>query len=240
MRGTWHDDIDALIATTNFAKEKFVQSGLPSAKITVKPNFLHPDPGLGTGDGNYAIFVARLSPEKGVRPLLQAWTQHNMPLPLKIIGDGPCAGEVKQAVAQGKCQWLGRRPLNEVYDHIGRATMLIFPSECYETFGRVAIEAFAKGTPVIASNHGAPADVVADNRTGLLFTPGDANDLAARVKQLVADPKALARMRAVCRLEFEAKYTGRRAYEQLMSIYAKALETRHPLPAGSFYIPKAS
>ena len=239
MRRTWHDDIDALIATTNFAREKFLKAGLPEHKLTVKPNFLHPEPEVGTGDGNYAIFVGRLSHEKGVRPLLDAWLNHEMPIPLKIIGDGPCADEVEDAVKQGKCEWLGRRPLSEVYEHIGRATALIFPSECYETFGRVAIEAFAKGTPVIASNHGAPADVVAHDRTGLLFTPGDAADLAKQVNALVSDPNRLKLMREVCRMEFEAMYTGRRALEQLMSIYQRALDARHPIPAGAFYVPQA-
>ncbi len=239
MRRTWHHDIDALIATTHFAKDKFLKSGLPEHKLTVKPNFLHPTPDVGTGDGNYALFVGRLSHEKGVRPLLDAWLNYDMPLPLKIIGDGPCADEVSDAVTQGKCQWLGRRPLEEVYQHIGRATMLIFPSECYETFGRVAIEAFAKGTPVIASNHGAMADVVTHNRTGLLFTPGDAADLARQVKALLADPDRLSAMRGVCRAEFQAKYTGRRALEQLINIYRLALDARHPLPAGAFYSPEA-
>jgi len=264
MRRTWHDDIDALIATTNFAREKFVQSGHPAHKITVKPNFLHPDPGVGPGDGDYALFVGRLSHEKGLKTLLDAWTHYGIPLKLKIIGDGPLADQLKASMALANCewlgdspvqkhgipaesknpsrriQWLGRRPLEEVYHHIGAAKMLIFPSECYETFGRVAIEAFAKGTPVVASNHGAPADVVAHDRTGLLFTPGDAEDLALKVQTLLASPATLARMRGVCRAEFDAKYTGRRAYEQLMAIYQRALEARHPIPAGAFYVPKAS
>jgi len=228
-RGTWVDDVDLLIATTRFARDKFLRNGLPFDKIVVKPNFLHPDPGVGDGAGGYAIFVGRLSDEKGVRPLLSAWQNFNIPIPLKIIGDGPLAEQVKEAAARNdKIEWLGRRQLAEVYDHIGRAKMLIFPSECYETFGRVAIEAFAKGTPVIASNHGAPADVVEDGRTGLLFTPGDAPDLALKVHTLLSNDGALSRMRQAGRAEFEAKYTGERAYEQLMDIYERAIASHRP------------
>jgi glycosyltransferase involved in cell wall biosynthesis len=100
------------------------------------------------------------------------------------------------------------------------------PSNCYETFGRVAIEAFAKGTPVIASNHGAPADVVDHGRTGLRFAPGDGADLAAKVRQLLADDAARTRMRSEVRREFEAKYTGAANYEMLMSIYHRARSGR--------------
>ncbi len=239
LRNTWARDVDALIATTHFARDKFVHNGLPADKITVKPNFLHPDPGVGKGDGNYAIFVGRLSHEKGVRPLLEAWEKFSVPIPLKIIGDGPLADQVKSAIdrtgnSPGRkpgvppIEWLGRRPLSEVYDLIGRATMLIFPSECYETFGRTAIEAFAKGTPVIASNHGAPADVVDQDRTGLLFKPGDASDLALNVRALLSDPARLAKMRLEARAEFEARYTGDRAYHQLMEIYNRAIALNRP------------
>ncbi len=105
---------------------------------------------------------------------------------------------------------------------------MVFPSECYETFGRVAVEAFAKGTPVIASNHGAPADVVDANRTGLLFKPGDPADLAHNVRSLLADPNRLAQMRREARAEYEAHYTGERAHQQLIEIYNQALSARSP------------
>src|SRR5688500_8100480 len=109
--------------------------------------------------------------------------------------------------------------MDEVMSLIADAALLVMPSNCYETFGRVAIEAFAKGTPVIASNHGAPADVVDDGRTGLRFTPGDGADLAAKVRQLLADDAARLRMRDEVRREFEAKYTGAANYEMLMKVY---------------------
>ena len=122
--------------------------------------------------------------------------------------------------------------MDEVLDLIGRAGVLVFPSECYETFGRVAVEAFAKGTPVIASGHGAPGDVVDDGRTGLLFKPSDGADLAAKVQQVMSDPALRQRMRVEGRREYEEKYTGQRNYEMLMAVYQSA-RARRPSHAGT-------
>jgi glycosyltransferase involved in cell wall biosynthesis len=113
---------------------------------------------------------------------------------------------------------LGRRPSAEVYDIVGNAAFLVFPSEWYETFGQVAIEAFAKGTPVVASNIGAIPELV-NARSGLLFRPGDPTDLAATVDRLLSQPQELAQLRLTARAEFEAKYTADSNYQQLIDIY---------------------
>ena len=223
--GTWQSGVDAYITPTRFARDKFIEGGLPGEKIIVKPNFVDPDPGFADngGAGGYAIFVGRLSHEKGLDTLLSAWSQLRGEVKLKIVGDGPLADDVKAAVAgDASIEWLGRRNMDEVLELIGNAAVLIMPSNCYETFGRVAIEAFAKGTPVIASNHGAPADVVDEGRTGLRFTPGDGADLAKKIRQLLADDAARIAMRSEVRREFESKYTGAANYEMLMSIYHRA------------------
>jgi glycosyltransferase involved in cell wall biosynthesis len=117
---------------------------------------------------------------------------------------------------------LGRQPMAEVHRLMGSAQILIFPSKWYETFGRVALEAFAKGTPVIAANIGAIAELVEHGRTGRHFIPGDAADLAAQVEFALAHPQELQQMRQEVRLEFESKYTAKSNYQQLMEIYQLA------------------
>ena len=102
---------------------------------------------------------------------------------------------------------------------MGEASFLIFPSKWYETFGRVAVEAFAKGTPVIAANIGAIAELVDDQNTGLKFQPGDSVDLANKVEWALTHPQELAQMRLSARAEFEAKYTAKKNYFRLMEIY---------------------
>jgi len=202
-----------------------VQSGALSAEqIVVKPHFVDPDPGVGEGAGDYAVFVGRLSYEKGLDTLLAAWEVLGQRIPLKIIGDGPLSPLVTEAAArQPNIQWLGRRTLAEVYDLIGDAAFHVFPSRCYETFGRVVTESFAKGTPVIASRHGSMADLIDHARTGMLFEPGNAAALAEAVRAMI--PAASA-MRPAARAEYEAAFTGERNHQQLMDIYARALHRR--------------
>ena len=217
---TWTEMVDLYIALTDFARKKFIEGGFPEEKIMVKPNFVHPDPGMGEGSGGYALFVGRLSVEKGLDTLLAAWEQLKAPIPLKIVGDGPLADKVATAAKQlPKVEWLGLRPMAEVHTLMGEARVLIFPSKWYETFGRVAVEAFAKGTPVVASNIGAIGELIEHGRTGLHFNPGDAADLADKVDWVLRHPQELSRMRQAVRAEFETKYTAKENYQQLMKIY---------------------
>ena len=153
---------------------------------------------------------------------MTAWEQLKQPIPLKIVGDGPLADQVVEATKRlPHVTWLGRKPMPEVHALMGEAMFLIFPSKWYETFGRVAIEAFAKGTPVIAANIGAIAELVDAGRTGLHFQPGNAADLANKVEWALANPAELAQMRQAARAEFEAKYTAEKNYSQLIEIYQK-------------------
>jgi glycosyltransferase involved in cell wall biosynthesis len=223
---TWQQQVTLFIALTQFARDKFIQGGFPADKIVVKPNFVHPDPGIGSGSGGYALYVGRLSVEKGLDTLLQAWNHLSSPFPLKIIGEGPLI-DLVQAHQSKQVEWLGRRPLPEVYQLMGEATVLIFPSNWYETFGRVAVEAFAKGTPVIGAKIGAIAELIAHGRTGRHFVPGDPADLAAQVEWMLTHPTQVQSMRKAARTEFEQRYTAKTNYAQLLKIYHRATELNH-------------
>lgn len=221
---TWHTMVNQYVTLTQFARNKMIEGGLPADKIVVKPNFVAPEPKLGAGDGNYALYVGRLSVEKGLDTLLAAWKQLENPIPLKIVGDGPLADMVTAASEEQPCiEHLGRRPMEEVHQLMGDAQFLVFPSKWYETFGRVAVEAFATGTPVIAANIGAIAEIVQPGYTGLHFTPGDAQDLARQVTHMLTHPQQQAQMRQNARQEFEAKYTSAANYAQLMAVYFRVL-----------------
>jgi glycosyltransferase involved in cell wall biosynthesis len=222
--GTWQQQVDTFIALTHYDRQKFIQGGLPAEKIAVKPNFVYPDPLPGKGEGNYAIFVGRLSPEKGIDTLLAAWRVLGNQIPLKIVGDGPLANDVAAAAKElPQIEWLGFKPMQEIYPLIGEAKFLLFPSKWNETFSRVAVEALAKGTPVIsAAGVTDMADLIAPGQTGLHFQPGDSQDLVQKVKWMLDHPEQLASMRQHARAAYANRYTGPKNYEMLMRIYATA------------------
>jgi glycosyltransferase involved in cell wall biosynthesis len=223
LKGTWARSVHRYFTLTEFSRQKCLEGGLPAQRLAVKPNFIHPDPGPGSGKGGYAVFIGRLSPEKGIKTLLTGWAQLADRLPLKIVGDGPLAAEVKDAAQQtAGIEWLGRRSPQEVLTVLGEAACLVMPSIWYETFGRTIIEAYAKGTPVVASRLGAMAELVHDGRTGALFEPGNPEDLRLKIHRLLDDPGGLWVMRDAARREYEQHYTAEMNYRMLMAIYQEA------------------
>lgn len=227
-RRTWTWGVDCFIALSEFSRRKFVEGGIPTEKITVKPNFVSADPGCRARSGEYALFVGRLSPAKRVLTLLAAWQRLQVRIPLRIAGSGP-EREFLEAHAKqmelSDVRFLGLLPRDEVIAALKGARFLVFTSEWYETFGMAIIEAFACGVPVIASRMGAMQEIVADGRTGLHYTPGNADDLAAKVEWAWAHAEEMVAMGRAARAEYEAKYTAERNYGLLMQIYQRAIKT---------------
>lgn len=228
LRRTWTEQVDCYIALADFARQKFIEGGLPAEKIVVKPNVVNPDPGMGKHESDFALFAGRLSPEKGLHTLLSAWKQLKG-IALKIIGDGLLMEEARTFVERkglDGVEFLGRRSREEVLRLMWEARALIFPSESYEGFPLTIAEAFACGLPMIASRLGAMAEIVEDGRTGLLFEPGNPEDLAEKVRWAWAHPEELKEMGQEARQEYEEKYTAERNYEMLMKIYRFAFSNK--------------
>ncbi len=227
--GTWTKLVDCYIALSEFSRAKFVEAGLPAEKIVVKPNFVLPDPGVGSGLREYALFLGRLSEEKGLRTLLQAWAQVNPSCTLCVIGDGPLLNEIRLKVRRSGCSNVrldGHLPREQSLKVMQGARVLILPSSCYENFPMTIAEAYACGTPVIASRLGAMQEIVHDGRTGLHFIPGDADDLARKIEWAWTHPDYMRRMGSSARAEFEAKYTAEKNYVTLRAIYESVINKR--------------
>lgn len=219
---TWNLMVDVYIAAmTEFVRQKFIQGGIPEAKIVVKPNFVDPDPGTVNGQGGYALFVGRLSGEKGVETLLQA-CRDLAGLPLKLIGDGPLLNKAI-SLSPKSVEVLGRKKHGEILNQMANALFLVMPSKWYEGFPMVIVEAMACGLPVVASRLGAMAEIIEDGRTGLLFEAGNVEDLANKVRWLFEHPEKAETMGRNARAEYEAKYTPERNYQMLMRIYEIAI-----------------
>lgn len=227
VRKTWHTKVHAFIALSEFARNIFTKEGLPSSKIFVKPNFvpnsLSDIAAPKTREG--ALFVGRISEEKGILTLLRAW-QNNSIMPLRIAGTGPLYEQCREKHIE-TVEFLGWQTSQQVNDEMNNAAFIVMPSEWYEGFPMVLVEAFAHGLPVIASRLGALAEIISDGATGLLFEPGNANDLAAKVHWMLSHSDERQRMGQNARLEYLTKYTPERNYQMLMDIYERVLEKHH-------------
>jgi len=234
IKKTWTETVDAYISLTDFGMRKFIECGLPGDRIYVKPNFLVNPPSPKHAKGKYAIYLGRLSGEKGLDVLIDALAILKTSNPqaleffsLKVLGDGPLRAELEKYAEDKKLgekiDFTGRKSHDECMELLSEASFLIMSSVCYENFPMAIREAFACGKPVIASRLGAMAEIVEDNKTGLLFNPGDSADLAEKIRWMTENEDACIGMGMNARASFESKYTADRNFAMLMDIYEKVL-----------------
>ncbi len=219
---TWTHLIDRYLTATEFSRQKFIERGISPDKISVKPNFLYPDVKRRDKDQGYALYVGRLSREKGVEVLLRAW-QLKAHIPLKIVGDGPLAGRLGQERGYRNLEFLGYVSKEKYAECMRGAKFLIVPSLCYENFPRILVEAYAYGVPVIASRLGGMPEIVLENKTGLLFEPGDAYDLINKIHWLLEHEEDYRKFEQSAREEFEQKYSAQKSYQGLMNVYKQII-----------------
>jgi glycosyltransferase involved in cell wall biosynthesis len=225
-RRTWLDQIDAYIALTNFSRDKLIQLGIPAGKIFQKPVFVESQADTVRGEGNFTLFVGRLSADKGANVLLDAFsTQKN--IPLKVAGDGPLRKKFEDySQSFPHIQYLGFQNREQIGSLMHNARIMIFPSVWYEVSPRTIMEAYSHRLPIVASRLGAMAELVHDGETGLLFEPGNEKDLAQKIDWLWDHPQEAVRMGKNARHLYEQKYTPERNYQMLMEIYARIIEEK--------------
>ena len=217
---TWHRNVHRFIALTEFARQKFIAGGLPAARLVVKPNFVteqsHPET-VRSG----ALFVGRLSPEKGVNVLLDAWRR--LPeVALTVVGEGPERTRL-EAIAPPNVTFAGALPPEAVRSHMLAAQCLVLPSIWYEGFPMTIVEAFAAGLPVIASRLGSMEEIIDEGLNGLTFTAGNPAELASIVGAAFANSGTLSGMGLAARQTYDTLYTPQVNLVQLEAIYADAI-----------------
>ncbi len=218
-RGTWRRDVDRFLALTEFGRQQHIAGGFPPERIEVKSNSVD-EPGRRTllpSESRTVLFVGRLSEEKGVDTLLDAWARRSRQLDLVVIGTGPLEASLRKR-APTSVRFLGSQTPEEVAEQMASARALVFPSICYEGQGLVALEAAAAGLPVVVSDHGAMTGLFAPHARELLFPPGDADALSRRLDALEGADHVDAQG-AVARRCFEERYSHEVALGRLEQIY---------------------
>lgn len=215
--------VTRFIAVSDFVRRTHVAAGLPAERVVVKPNFAWPAP-RREGPGEAYLFLGRLSAEKGVETLLRAWRPELGRL--LVAGDGPEAGRLRASAPEG-VTFLGMVPPERARELVAGARALLVPSLWYETFGRVIVEAYASGVPVIASRIGALPEVVEEGVTGLLAEPGDPASWAEAIERLRDDELSLRLGEGAYRAWAE-RYTPEENLRRLEAIYREAIAAADP------------
>lgn len=219
MLGTFQHHVTRYIALNEFARNKYIEGGLPAHRLRIKPNFVESQRIPQWHSRSGGLYVGRLSEEKGIQ-VLNAAAALVSNAQINVIGTGPFDSEVRQRFGNAAPGFL---PLPEILNRMHSARYLVLPSICYDNFPRTLVEAFASGLPVIASRLGALADLVQDGVTGLHFEAGNATDLAEKIRWAETNPAAMERMGRAARQEYEIHFSPNRNHELLIDIYEDAI-----------------
>lgn len=216
--------ISGFICLTEFFKIKMLEAGVPESKLFVRPNFVYaPSLSPAPGAGSYAIYMGRLSPEKGCWTLVRAFEQLPQ-VPLKILGTGPLEQDLKDYVSHkgiGNIEFLGFKSGEEKWQLLRNSLCLVVPSEWYENFPVTVLEAYMAAKPVIASRMGGLPYIVEDGQSGLLFEAGKVDELAQKIQHLMDNPAVAARMGDCARRLSETRYGPEQGYSNLMKIFSQ-------------------
>jgi glycosyltransferase involved in cell wall biosynthesis len=217
--------VDAYVTLSEFGRSKFIEAGLPKDKVFVKPNFIE-DLANGASPGEWeskgALYAGRVSSEKGIETLLQAW--HGLDYPVWVAGDGPLLKDMWRK-APASVQLLGWQPHNEIMRRLREAAIFVFPSEVYEGFPLSLLEAMALGKAIIASDLGPRREMIEDGISGLLFEAGNADDLRTKIEMLIRDHALRVRLGQAAREMYLTRYTPEKNYDILMSVYEHVLQS---------------
>lgn len=222
------DKISAFICLNEFYRAQFLEAGVPTEKLFVRPNSMDPPPeipGLAPETRDYAVYFGRLSPEKGLNTLVRAFEQA-APARLKIAGTGPMESGLKEYICKNKLEnieMVGFVSGPEKWSLLDNALFAVIPSEWYENFPVVALEFYAAGKPIVASRMGGLPSIISEGETGLLFTAGDANEIANKVRYMFSHPLDVDRMGRRARQLVETRYSREQSYQDLMKIFQKVL-----------------
>ncbi len=232
-RDTWAKNVDCLLCLTDFAKSKFIEAGFPEDTLKVKPNFVE-DSFKGENFSqiinqkeNFYLFIGRISQEKGIRTLINAWNsiKNETNSKLLILGEGPIKKELqRETEGNPNISWLGFIDRPKVLDYLKRAKALMFPSEWYEGMPMTILEAFSAATPVLSTNIGSQGGIVDHMKTGLHFEAGDPESMLEIVDRFESNPEKQAEMGMAARREYEEKYTPEVNREKLQNLYRGLLK----------------
>lgn len=243
----YFDLIDVFVTTTQFMYRKMVAAGVPEHRLRCIPTYVDKSAFKPTPDfvkEDYIAFVGRLERIKGVHVFVDALTllrrtRPDLRVRVKLAGSGDAAymaelqERVRAAGLEDTVEFVGEINAETLSRLLSRARFSVVPSTWYENLPNAALESYACGTPVIASDHGALTECVINGETGYRFPPGDAAMLAQRLAHCIEHPEELAAMARSARRVAETVYSADRHLTMLEGLFAELAARRVGNAAGA-------
>jgi len=210
----------AYIVASHFIKDKLTRGGVNPNLIQRVAPFIFPlHEYQRKPESKTLLYVGRLSEEKGLRTLIEA-APHLPDWTFKIVGEGPMKGELERLVREKSMKHvklLGYIDIDDLQMYYQSASFLLLPSDCYEIFPTVLLEAWRVGTPVICARQGGMAEAMVEGKTGFMFDPRNPQDLVQTVRNAGSVDVGL--MKDDILNYFNSHYSPDAHYEALMEIY---------------------
>jgi len=224
--GRYRKGVDLLVSPSGFLRDKLIEYGWDAGRIEVVANCLDLDgftPAYMPGD--HLLYLGRLSEEKGVGLLLDAFSSISGDVELVVAGTGPLDEELRvRAAGDPRVRFVGYMQGDALEDLVRQSRAVVIPSTWYENAPMSILEAMAYGKPVIGARIGGIPEMVEDGVTGILFSPGDRDGLTNRLKAFFAmREREVDEMGRAARRRVEAEYGAEDHYERLMAVYERAM-----------------
>ena len=223
--GFFKENVTLFACLTEFQRKRLIAEGYPADRLRMIPNTYPTEVGIGMDPpdgGGYVAYVGRISPEKGIELLLS--TARKLPnIPLQLAGSYDAMPDFLDEVP-ANVSFLGNLDRKRLADFYRRSRFLVLPSRCFEGFPMTVVEAMVQGKAVIASRIGGIPEIVDDGETGLLFKPGDGQELAEKIRYLWDRPDLCRRMGRAGREKALREYSPEKYYDRLMCVYEEAME----------------
>ncbi len=225
--GTWSRETDAFIAVSDYVRSKYIEGGFDPAKLHAKPNVVAAAAPASLKVTRKLVYVGRLSAEKGVDVLLEAWRRAGVEGELVLGGSGPALESLQQQASDiPGVRFLGRIPSEEARALMRGARAMVIPSVWAEPFPRTGVEAMAEGTPVIGASSGGIPELFPDGRGGVLYPASAVDALAEEIRDLFARDDKAARWRIDARAVFDEHFSPAAVTRRTEEIYAAAIDRR--------------
>lgn len=222
----WYDLPDIYIAPSDFMRRKMIEFGMSPEKLVHIPNFVDPKEFLYSNQQeNYFLYAGRLAPTKGIKTLLNAMKKlKGINVQLLIVGDGPQRSQleaIKERHELDNVTFLGFQATHKLKALMGNALFTVLPSEWYENCPMAALESMAIGKPVLGADIGGIPELINQDQDGLLFTPGNSEDLTEKLQQLIQNPTHCLEMGKIARQKIEERYAPHVHYKETVALYER-------------------